>query len=146
MQRRPVTLSPRLGLIVDLQASRIHSFQTSDLAMCLEQWALVKHARGQEWTKPFLLQITAEGGEPELTLTFRTLGGNVAASIKWNSTDPITGLPETVLSGIRNLGFECPFEPVRVSNLRLIKPDGAMLDVSPDAPRLAEQMATQSAQ
>ena len=37
---------------------------------------------------PFLLQMSAEGADPERTLTFRTMGGNVAASIKWNNTDP----------------------------------------------------------
>ena len=109
--------------------------------MCLDQWALANHACDQEWTKPFLLQTAVEEGKPQLTLTFRTLGGKVAASIKWNSTDSTTGLPEAVLGGLRSLGFKCPFEPVRVSNLHLIKPDGAVLDVSPDAVSLAEQMA-----
>ena len=110
--------------------------------MCLDRWATANHACGQEWTKPFLLQTTAEGGKPELTLTFRTLGGDVAASIKWNSTDPTTSLPETVLGGIRSSGFECPFEPLRISNLRLLKPDGSLVDVSPDATPLAEQLAS----
>ena len=105
----------------------------------------MNHSCGQERTKPFLLQITVDRGEPEL-LTFRTLGGNVAASIKWSSTDRTTGLPEAVLSGIGSSGFECPFEPLRVSNLRLIKPDGAVVDVSPHAPSLAEQMALPSGQ
>ena len=103
--------------------------------------ALANHSGGQEWTKPFLLQITAEGVE-QLTLTFRTLGGNVAASIRWNSTGPTTGLPEAVLAGIRSAGFECPFEPVRVRNLRLLKPDGALVDVSPEAAPLAEQFSS----
>ena len=108
--------------------------------MELEAWA--NHARDQEWTKPFLLQIAAEGGEPDLTLTFRTLGGNVAASIRWNSADPTTGLTEAVLGGIGSSGFECPFEPLRVSNLRFLKPDGTLVDVSPDAAPLAEQLAS----
>ena len=108
--------------------------------MCLEQWALANRAFGQEWRKPFLLQI--EGGEPEPILTFRTLGGNIAASIRWNSTDPTTSLPEAVLGGIRSSGFECPFEPLRVSNLRLLKPDGTLVDVSPDAAPLSEQLAS----
>ena len=103
-------------------------------------WA--NNACGQEWTKPFLLQITAEGGDPELVLIFRTLGGNVAASINWNCTVPPSGLPEAVLDGIRSSGFECPFEPLRLSNLRLLKPGGAPLDMSPDAAPLAEQLAS----
>ena len=97
---------------------------------------------GQEWTKPFLLQTTVEGGEPELILTFRTFGGNIAASIKWNCTDAPEDLPTAVLSGIRSSGFECPFEPLRVSNLRLLKPDGTLVDVRPDAAPLAEQLAS----
>ena len=96
----------------------------------------------QDWTKPFILQVSAEGSGPEVTLTFRTLGGNVAASINWNCADPPAGLPKAVLSEIRGSGFECPFEPLRVSNLRLLKPDGALVDVSPDAAALAEQLAS----
>ena len=110
--------------------------------MGLEKWVLADHAGGQEWARPFLLQIAAEGRDPELTLIFRTLAGNVAASINWNCADPPAGLPEAVLDGIRSLGFECPFEPLRLSNLRLLKPRGALLDVSPDAAPLAEQWAS----
>ena len=40
------------------------------------------------------------------------------------------------------MGFECPFEPLRLSNLRLLKPHGGLLDVSPDAAPLAEQLAS----
>ena len=101
-----------------------------------------KKSLPQDWTKPFILQVSAEGSGPEVTLTFRTLGGNVAASINWNCADPPAGLPEAVLSEIRGSGFECPFEPLRVSNLRLLKPDGALVDVSPDAAALAEQLAS----
>ena len=110
----------------------------------LEPFALANSARGQEWTKPFLLQMSAEGAGPEWTLTFLTIRGNVAASIKWNCEDPTAGLPEAVLSQIRSSGFECPFEPLRVSNLRLIKPDGTLLEVSPDAGPLAEQLASRT--
>ena len=73
---------------------------------------------------------------------FRTLAWDVAASINWNCAAPPSGLPEAVLDGIRSSGFECPFEPLRVSNLRLLKPDGALVDVSPDAAPLAEQLAS----
>ena len=106
----------------------------------------VGHTCGQEWAKPFLLQITAEGTDPERTLTYLTMGGNVAASIKWNCADTPTGLPEAVLSEMISSGFECPFEPVRVCNLRLIKPDGTLLDVSPNAAPLVEQLASRMEQ
>ena len=112
--------------------------------MLLEPSPLANSACGQEWTKPFLLQITAEGAGPERTLTFRTMGANVAASFQWNCDDAATGLPEAVLTEMRISGFECPFEPVRVSNLRLLKPDGALLDVSPEAGLLAEQLASRT--
>ena len=100
----------------------------------------------QDWTKPFILQISAEGSGPEVTLTFRTLGGNIAASIIWNCADPTEGLPEAVLIGVDSSGFECPFRPFRVSNLRLLKPDGTLVDVSPDAAPLAEQFTSHSEQ
>ena len=114
------------------------------MPLCLERWALANHARGQERTQTFLLQMTVEGAVPELSLTFRTLGGNVAASIKWNSRDPTTGLPAAVLGGIKGSGLECS-EP-HVSNLRLLKPDGTPVDVRPDAPPLAEQLASHMGQ
>ena len=96
----------------------------------------------QDWTKPFLLQLAAEGNDPELTLTFRTLAGNVAASINWKYADSPAGLPEAALTGVRSSGFECPFEPLRVSNLRLLKPDGALVNVGADAAPVAEQLAS----
>ena len=114
--------------------------------MFLEPSLLANSTCGQEWAKPLLLQISPEGADSERTLTFRTLGGNVTASIKWNGADTPTCLPEAVLSEIRSSGFECPFEPVRVSNLRLIKLDGALLDVGPDAAPLAEQLASRTEQ
>ena len=101
-----------------------------------------KECSPQDWAKPLLLQLAAEGSGPEVTLTFRTLGGNVAASINWNCADPVAGLPEAVLAGVRSFGFECPFEPIRVSNLRLLTPDGALVNVGPDAAPLAEQLAS----
>ena len=107
---------------------------------------MAKSVCGQEWTKPFILQMSAEGAGPERTLTFRTLGANIAASLQWNCSDPSTGLPKAVLSEIRSCGFECPFEPVRVSNLRLIKPGGTLLDVGPDAAPLAEQLGSRMEQ
>ena len=96
----------------------------------------------QDWTKPFILQVSPDSSGPEVTLTFRTLGGNVAASINWNCADPPAGLPAAVLTGIRGSGFECPLEALRVGNLRLLKPDGTLVDVSPDAAPLAEQLAS----
>ena len=89
-----------------------------------------------------MLHITADGRDPELILMFRTLAGNVAASINWNCADPPAGLPEAVLDGIRSSGFKCPFEPLRLRNLRLLKPDGALVDVSPNAAPLAEQLTS----
>ena len=100
----------------------------------------------QEWTKPFLLQMSAEGAGPERTLTFRTIGGNVAASIQWNCADTPAGVLEAVLTEMRISGLECPFEPMRVSNLRLLKPDGTLLDVSPEAGPLAEHLASRTEQ
>ena len=89
-----------------------------------------------------MLQITAEGSDPDFILIFRTLAGNVAASINWNCAAPAAGLSEAVLDGIRTSGFECPFKLLRLSNLRLLKPRGGLVDVSEDAAPLAEQLAS----
>ena len=112
----------------------------------LEPSDLANSACCQEWTKPFLLQMSAEAAGSERTLTFRTMGANVAASIQWNCADTVTRLPEAVLTEMRISRFECPFEPVRVSNLRFLKPDGTLLDVSPEAGPLAEQVASRTEQ
>ena len=72
--------------------------------------------------------MTTEESDPELILSFRTLAGNVAASINWNCAAPPAGLPQAVLEGIKSSGFKCPLEPLR--------------DMSPEAAPLAEQLAS----
>ena len=112
---------------------------------CHCDWPNVTPGAAKDWTKPCLLQITTEGTDPEVVLVFRTLGGNVAASINWNCADPPAGLPEAVLERIKSSGFECPFKPLRKRNLRLLKPHGGQVDVSLDAAPLAEQLASSNA-
>lgn len=90
---------------------------------------------------PFLLQLAVDGQLPEANLTFRTVAGNVAATLKWDFTAPTSKLPPAVLGAIRRGGFQCPCEPLGVQNLRVILPNGAQLDVGPRAASLADQMA-----
>lgn len=94
----------------------------------------------EEWTRPFILQLTCEDVEGEAAITCRTLGGNVAAAFQWTWEDPIHKLPSAVLEAVKSSGFRCPFEPLRVSNLRLVKPDGELLNICSDATSLASQM------
>lgn len=119
---------PRYECITD-EALSLRSREVEDM---------IRGAR-EEWTRPFLLQVSATcDGE----LTFHTMGGNVAATTTWPSERPVEELPARVLEALRSSGFQAPFQPVRVSNLRLLLPNGKVLDVNPSAGSLWEQMVS----
>lgn len=90
----------------------------------------------EEWTRPYILQVSCEELEQSLELTFRTLGGNVAAVVAWDDAKPVQELPRAVLEALEDAEAEL----LRVSNLRLVTPSGAVLDTSPGAPPLDEQL------
>lgn len=91
----------------------------------------------EDLARPLLLQVSVEGAE----LTFHTMGGEVAATVTWPDENPVQELPFAVLEAIRSSGFQTPSPHLRASNLRLVLPQGALLDVSPRAVSLAEQLA-----
>lgn len=95
----------------------------------------------EAWARPFLLQMSVEGGEPDFTITFRTLAGNVAAVVNWAAATPVQELPGVTLGAMKAAGFQAPFEPFRAQNLRIVRPDGALLDLSDRAPPFLEQLA-----
>lgn len=80
----------------------------------------------EDWTKLFVLQLSGEG----TTLTFRTMGGNVACTLTWESQRPVKELPRAVLEAIRSSGFEPPFRFMRESSLRFVLPNGETLETS----------------
>lgn len=95
----------------------------------------------EAWTRQFVLQLTIEGSVPEVQLTCRTLAGNIAAVLPWNTERPVQELPGAVVDAVRASGFECPIQPLRVSNLRLVSQSGVLLSTAPEAATLLEQVA-----
>lgn len=98
--------------------------------------ALLRGAE-EEWTRPFVLQVSAACSE----LTCRTMSGRVVATVTWPSDHPVQELPVAVLEAMRGSGFEATFQPLQVSNLRLVLPNGQVLDTSQGAAPLEEQLA-----
>lgn len=94
----------------------------------------------EEWTRPFLLQVSVCGTGPEVKLLLRTLSGNVAAKLPWSSSQPVQELPAAVLAALRASEFQSPFR-LRVSNLRLILPHGRVMELDEGAPPFFEQFA-----
>lgn len=91
----------------------------------------------EAWSRPFLLQLTA--GAQLDQFIFRTLAGNVAATLSWNFEEPAMALPNAILSAMHGSSFEPPFE-VRTGNLRVVTSTGTMLDMTPSAAPLADQL------
>lgn len=88
-----------------------------------------------EWSRPFLLQVRAEGAE----LTFRTMGGTRAATLAWSAERPLQELPSAARSAVRRAGCEAPFG----HEWKLLLPSGKLLDTGPGAKALAEQLASE---
>lgn len=94
----------------------------------------------EEWTRPFVLQLSVRRANADLAeLTLRTMAGTVAAVVSWSLTQPIQELPEAVLASMRSSGFQSPFEPLRVSNLRLVY-GSRVLKLGLQADPLADQL------
>lgn len=80
------------------------------------------------------LLMKVQGLEKELRLIFHSTEGKVVADLPWSLDRPIQGLPRAVLTELRNL------EGLRPENLRLLLPDGKVLDVGLSASHLAQQL------
>lgn len=77
-----------------------------------------------------------------LELSCTTLAGNVAATVRWLDTAPLSSLPQAVIDAIKASGFKGLQEPVELCNLSLLKPGagGQLLDCSDAAPSLCQQL------
>ena len=88
-----------------------------------------------------ILTVRARSPGPRgMELTFTTMGGNIAATLKWPSDAPAIDLPKAIVDAVECNGFDCPIKPLRVWHLRLIGADGSKLAFAPDSPTLAEQL------
>lgn len=93
------------------------------------------------WARSFVLQMQVEGDETQWTFTFRTAAGTVAAVLTWSSDRPAYELPEAVFTAMGTSGFQLLTRHLRAHNLRIVRPDGNLLEDSADAPDLAQQLA-----
>lgn len=94
--------------------------------------------------RSFVLQTEAQASEHEIRLNFRTLAGAVAASLTWPAERPAQELPKVVLTAMQSSGFQLPFRGLSAMHLKLVRPDGALVDVEPTALSLAKQLGRAS--
>lgn len=89
----------------------------------------------------FVLQMEVRTTATGFYLTFRTLSGDVAASLHWYNLQPAQELPAAVFSAMCQSGFR-GFSPqdFRTSNLQIVLPSGWMVDVSATADPLDSQL------
>lgn len=90
--------------------------------------------------RSFVLQMDMQRSENEVTLKFRTLAGSEVAVLTWNLDRPVQELPKAVLTAMRSSGLPLPLRGMSATNLRLVRPEGAILDVTPAAASLALQL------
>ena len=96
----------------------------------------------QEWERPFVLTVTAVAVDEDLELTFRTISGDVAATLRWPRDAKNRRLKEAIVASVECSDFDCPLKPLRVLNLRLVKEDATVLRLGPEDPLVAEQLTT----
>lgn len=95
----------------------------------LQIWEEITAALEANRTRTFLLQMEVGGDETQWTFTFRTMAGNVAAVLNWSTDRLATGLLEAVFRNMQASGFQLPSRHLRAGNLRILRPDGGLLDV-----------------
>lgn len=101
----------------------------------------IEAALGENKARTFLLQLQVEGQEAEWTFTFRTLAGDVAAALTWSSNRPARDLPRAVFEAMLTSHFQVPHRHLRAHNLRILGPDGQILDCDFYAAGLVQQLA-----
>lgn len=87
--------------------------------------------------RSLVLQMEVQKLEDVVQVKFRTLAGTEAAVVTWERAPPARFLPGCIM---RSSGFRLPSRSFSRENLKLVKPDGALLDVSCLAAPLAEQL------
>lgn len=120
----------------DPRVKDFNSRTARDVAARCRYWELATLLRGAEeaWTT-ILLQLIANATE----LTFRTMAGNVACTLTWESERPAQELPRAVLEGMRSSGFKLPCEPFREGYLHIVLPNGKVLETGQKS--LREQLS-----
>lgn len=103
----------------------------------LEEIYAVLHSNDQLC---FILQLQIEENGTGLSLTFRTVGGNIAAVLEWSFGRPVQDLPQAVWTAMRSTGFQLPCQSRSAHGLKILLPHGAVLAAGEDAVPLREQL------
>lgn len=129
------------ALLQGVKGSGIMELYVRDLpstGCSLKTIGLLRAALEENKHRSFVLQMQVAGAEPEWVLTFRTLAGNVAAVLSWKSDRLVQELPDAVLAEMRASKFRVA---VTAHHLRLLRPDGKVLEVADNAAPLTVQLA-----
>jgi hypothetical protein len=78
--------------------------------------------------RSFVLQTEVEGEPSGWTFTFRTMGGNVAGTLRWSSERPARELPKEVFGSMKAGNFQLPSPFLKARNLRFVLQNGEILD------------------
>lgn len=106
-----------------------------------EEWSKIRAVVQANKTGNFVLQVNVQQFvREEVELKFRTIAGSEAAVLRWSREASVQDLPEAVLASMRSSGFQLPCTGINAESLRLVRPDGAILDVGSTAASLAEQL------
>lgn len=90
--------------------------------------------------RSFVLQLQAQASPTGFALSFRTASGNVVAALDWTNEQPVEELPEAVLSRMIDNCFQLPFKHFKAFHIKIVMPQGGVLDVGPTAASLAQQL------
>lgn len=93
-----------------------------------------------------VLTVKGSWASPDLLeLNCTTLAGNVAATLMWPDSTPMSKLPQTVIDAVKASGFQGLQEPLEVYNLSLLKPGrrGVALNCQVKSHSLSKQLGLQ---
>lgn len=129
------------ALLWKLSSSSLIALRLDSENLAPETSAQMRAALKANRDRSFVLQIEVQKSTSRtLELAFRTMGGNIAAMLQWSLERSVRDLPAAVLTATRSSGFELPFRDPSCVSLRLVRPDGAMLNVGPRAEHLFQQL------
>lgn len=75
-----------------------------------------------------ILQMEAKTAGSSLELTLRTLAGNVVAVLPWFPEERVQALPRAIWATMQSTGFKPPWRSFNASDLKIVLPNGAVLD------------------
>jgi hypothetical protein len=97
--------------------------------------------RNRERTFVLQVQVVFTGTSSEVELICRTVAGTVAAIVLWGLEQCVEDLPQMVMATMSASGFVLPFKYIKAAYLRLLLPNGNILQVKDEAGPLGQQLA-----